>query len=125
VITWTPQYHHPELSGRLNTIFRSYGAGGLNPEEIKAKKISSRLNRRRISLTAHLTGQVGQADSHGLKKILFLAKQKASIYLCHLCSPARHASKASKARRAGPCPNIFPAKRLTSIRLCVSVWVCG
>ena len=41
-----------------------------HPDEIRAKKISSRLNRRRISLTAHLTGQVGQADEHGLKRNL-------------------------------------------------------
>ena len=29
-IFWTPQYHLPELRGRPNTIFWSYGAGGFN-----------------------------------------------------------------------------------------------
>ena len=31
------------------------------------KKIPSRLNRRAIPKSSHLTGQVGQADSHGLR----------------------------------------------------------
>ncbi len=33
----------------------------LRPDEISATDISSWLNRRRLSLTEHLTGQVGQA----------------------------------------------------------------
>ena len=35
------------------------------PDEISATEISSLLNRRRIYKRAHLTGQVGQADTHG------------------------------------------------------------
>jgi hypothetical protein len=51
-----------------------------HPDEINAKKISSRLNRRRISLIAHLAGQVGQADDHGLKKkVCFAFGEKGHI----------------------------------------------
>jgi hypothetical protein len=36
---------------------------GAGPREIRATEISSRLNRRRINKRAHLTGQVGQAET--------------------------------------------------------------
>jgi hypothetical protein len=45
------------------------------PDEIKATKISSRLNRRAVPKSSHLTGQVGQAgqagqaDAHGFTRL--------------------------------------------------------
>jgi len=60
----------------------------LNPDEIRATKISSRLNRRRVSKRAHLTGQVGQAgqaDHHGYTQIIvccmrFVGQGSVSLY---------------------------------------------
>ena len=69
-----------------------------HPDEIRAKKISSRLNRRRISLTTHLTGQVGQADEHGLKRI----KKKACFAFGdkgHITSRSLRMSKHGSAAR--------------------------
>ena len=44
-----------------STIVPTYGAGRAGPDEIRATKISSRLNKGNKDLTGQV-GQVGQAD---------------------------------------------------------------
>ena len=46
----------------LPGVFSTLQLSRLRPDEIRATEISSRLNRRAILRSSHLTGQVGQAD---------------------------------------------------------------
>jgi len=52
----------------------------LNPDEIKATKISSRLNNGNKDLTGQV-GQAGQADTHGLTQTLFFLTADSANYM--------------------------------------------
>jgi hypothetical protein len=53
-----------------------------HPDEIKVTKISSRLNKRQIFRSTHLTGQVGQVGQAGFAGLIgFIDSQSQGFVL--------------------------------------------